>query len=1198
MKKILLPLLAWVVGSMSLLAQPVITTQPTNQIVLNGSNVVFSVAVSGTGPFTYQWQFNGTNLPTTNVVVTTVAGHGNISGYSGDGGLATNATLNSPHGVAVDALGNIYIADKNNRRVRLVDTNGFIRTFAGNGSTYFSGDGGNATNAGLYAPEGVAVDSSGNVFIASAGNFRVRKVDTNGIITTVAGNGSSTYSGDGGAATNAGINPYGVAVDNHGNVFIAEPFNNRIRMVDTNGFITTVAGTNSSGFSGDGGPAVNAKLNTPYGVAVDALGNIFIADNFNSRIRKVDTNGIISTVAGKGPYGNSGDGGAATNALLKSPTGVFVDAYGYLFIADNANSDPRIRQVDSKGIITTLVANNWLLISASGVTVDGIGNMYIADGVGSWIDRATLGRNPVLSLNNVTTNNAGNYQVIVASPSGSVTSSVVTLSVVFPPSVVAQPQNEMVTNGSPASFNVSVSGTPPIFFQWQKNGVNLTDGGDLSGSATNALSFGTTTTNDPGYYAVILTNAYGCVTSSIVRLNVVVPPSISLPPTNQIIMSGSNAIFSVSVSGTGPFTYQWQFNGTNLPHRNGGTNPPSYFPNTILTVAGKGGSFFGGDGGPATSANFINPYGVTVDGYGNTLIADKWNNRIRKVNSNGIIVTVAGVGPVASNGSYGGDGSAATNANLNFPVDVAVDVAGNLFIADSLNNRIRKVDINGIITTVAGTNTFGYSGDGGLAVVAKLRNPSAVTVDGFGNLFIADTDNNRIRKVGASGIITTIAGNGTAGYAGDGGIATAASLNGPHGVALDGNGNCYISDTTNHCIRKVDINGIITTFAGIGTAGYSGDGGMATNANLNQPYGITADAYGQVYFADFNNSRIRGVNASGIISTFAGNGAAGFSGDFSAATNAGLNFPSDICLDASGNLLIADEYNNRIRMVDSWRTATLALSNVTANLMGAYQVIVTSPYGSVTSSIVALTVLLPPSITTQPANISVTNGGAASFNVAVSGTAPLGYQWFTSSGRNATAAPVMINGVVYRVTITSGGSEYSSVPQVQFVGGSGFGASGTAVVNSGMVTAINMTSSGFSYYTAPPLIQIAGPSAISSSLSDQTNAMLALPVVTSDDATNYFVVVTNNYGSVTSATVTVTVFLPPQSFTAQSLANGLQMQLTGTPNYPYILQLATNLTPPVSWKSIRTNYSDANGNWQFTDTNLNGGQKFYRAVGQ
>ena len=941
-----------------------------------------------------------------------------------------------------------------------------------------------------------------------------------------------------------------MAVDAYGNLFIADYNDNRVRKVDTNGIITTVAGKNSQTYSGDGGAATNAGLYWPNDVAVDGSGKLYIVDSSHYRIRQVDINGTITTVAGNGSSSFSGDNGTATNAGMY-PSGVAVDGYGNLFISGNY----RIRKV-------------------------------------------ALNNAPGLILKGVTANSVGNYDVIITSSSGSVTSSVVTLSVVFPPSVVAQPQNEMVTNGSPASFNVSVSGTPPIFFQWQKNGVNLTDGGDLSGSATNALSFGTTTTNDPGYYAVILTNAYGCVTSSIVRLNVVVPPSISLPPTNQIIMSGSNAIFSVAVSGTGPFTYQWQFNGTNLPHRNGGTNPPSYFPNTILTVAGKGGSFFGGDGGPATSANFINPYGVTVDGYGNTLIADKWNNRIRKVNSNGIIVTVAGVGPVASNGSYGGDGSAATNANLNFPVDVAVDVAGNLFIADSLNNRIRKVDINGIITTVAGTNTFGYSGDGGLAVVAKLRNPSAVTVDGFGNLFIADTDNNRIRKVDASGIITTIAGNGTAGYAGDGGIATAASLNGPQGVALDGNGNCYISDTTNHCIRKVDINGIITTFAGIGTAGYSGDGGMATNANLNQPYGITADAYGQVYFADFNNSRIRGVNASGIISTFAGNGAAGFSGDFSAATNAGLNFPSDICLDASGNLLIADEYNNRIRMVDSWRTATLALSNVTANLMGAYQVIVTSPYGSVTSSIVALTVLLPPSITTQPASASVTNGGSASFNVAVSGTTPIGYQWFTSSGRNATAVPVMSNGGVYRVTITSGGSEYSSVPQVQFVGGSGFGASGTAVVNSGMVTAINMTSSGFSYYTAPPLIQIAGPSAISSSLSDQTNAMLALPVVTSDDATNYFVVVTNNYGSVTSATVTVTVFLPPQSFTAQSLANGLQMQLTGTPNYPYILQLATNLTPPVSWKSIRTNYSDANGNWQFTDTNLNDLQKFYRAVGQ
>jgi sugar lactone lactonase YvrE len=684
-------------------------------------------------------------------IINTVAGNG-TAGHSGDGGKATSAELDLPEGIAVDAAGNIYIADTYNNRIRKVTAStGDISTVAGNGTEGYSGDGGAATSAELNQPTAVAVDSGGDIYIADLGNNRVREVIVNtGGIFTVAGDGTRGYSGDGGAATSAELNyPYGVAVDAAFNIYIADSNNERVRKVTgSTGKISTVAGDGAQGYSGDGGAAISAELYSPHGVAVDTVGNIYIADYSNNRVRKVTVStGIISTVAGNGTQGHSGDGGAATSAELYTPYSVAVDDVGDIYIADFGNE--RIREVAaSTGDISTVAGDGSLgysgdggaatsaeLNQPTGVAVDGAGDVYVAD--------------------------------------------------------------------------------------YANDRVRAVGG-----------------------------NAY------------------SLPG-----------------------------------------------PGLINTLAGDGVGGYSGDGGRADNAEIYQPTGVAVDASGNVYIADQFNQRVRKVTaSTGKISTVAGDGT----GGYSGDGGIATSAEMQNPNGVAVDSAGNIYIADTYNNRIRKVTAStGIMSTVAGDGAKGYSGDGGAATQAELNYPFGVAVDAADNIYIADVYNSRIRKVTAStGTISTVAGDGVGGYSGDGGAATSAELYAPNGVAVDSAGNIYIADTSNSRIRKVTAStGKISTVAGDGAAGYTGDGGSATAAELHSPAGVAVDTALNIYIADTGNYRIRKVTvSSGIISTVAGSGTPGL-GDGGPATGAELNGPCGVEVDSKGNIYIADTDNQRIRAV-------------------------------------------------------------------------------------------------------------------------------------------------------------------------------------------------------------------------------------------------------------------------------------------
>ncbi len=353
---------------------------------------------------------------------------------------------------------------------------------------------------------------------------------------------------------------------------------------------------------------------------------------------------------------------------------------------------------------------------------------------------------------------------------------------------------------------------------------------------------------------------------------------------------------------------------------------------TISTIAGNGFAApypggFAGDGGPATAAELSNTFGVACDKAGNIYIADLENNRIRKVDTGGIITTIAGNGT----GGYSGDGGQATAAELNAPSGVAADTAGNIYIVDANNQCIRLVNRTGVISTVAGNGTGGYSGDGGPATAAELNGPSGVAADMQGNIYIADYWNNRIRKVNSAGTIYSLAGNGIQGYSGDGGLALSAELDGPAGVAADKSGNVFIADEFNECIRKINSAGIISTVAGNGINGFSGDRGPATAAELYNPAAVATDTLGNFYIADFSNERIRKVSSGDSIYTLAGNGMAGFSGDGGAAAAAELDAPNGVAAGLKGAIFIADGNNNRIRKVTAG--AALAAAGIPGQSM-------------------------------------------------------------------------------------------------------------------------------------------------------------------------------------------------------------------------------------------------------------------------
>lgn len=660
----------------------------------------------------------------------TLAGKAGTVNNSIDG-TGSAAQFYSPRGVAVDSAGNVFVADSSNHTIRKVTSAGAVSTFAGTAGIQGRTDGSGAA-ARFLDPYAIAADGNGNLYIADTSNNAIRKITSAGIVTSLAGSANGAQGSSDGTGSAAGFRePRGIAVDNGGNVYVADYGNHTVRKVTPAGVVTTLAGMAGIPGSTDGNGAT-ALFKGLAGVAVDSAGNVYVADTDNRTIRKIRSTGNVTTLAGTAGMGGNTDATGAA-ARFAEPRGVAVDAGGTLYVADYGAHT--IRKVSATGIVTTLAGaaaapgisdgtgSSARFYYPSGVSTDSAGNVYVAD----------------------TSNNT----IRKISSAGVVT-----------------------TLAGLAGRSSSVDGT---------------------GAAARF--------EDP--YAVAADD----------RGNVYVADATD------------HTIRKITPDGT------------------------------VTTLAGNAGSF-GSSDGAGSAARFKGPLGIAIDGAGTLYVADTGNSLIRKISTTGVVTTVAGA--AGNNGSNDGTGTA---ARFSEPNGIAADNAGNLYVADTANSTVRKITAAGVVTTLAGSpGAVGLTNGTGSA--ARFSVIFDVTVDGSGNVYVCDHGNHVIRKITAAGVVTTLAGSGSAGNS-DGAGGTA-SFRFPTGVTVDSAGTVFVADTDNHRIRSISPAGLVATVGGSMNGSADGAGSAALFFN---PKDVALDGSGNLYVADRGNHTIRKGGLSGSTNT-------------------------------------------------------------------------------------------------------------------------------------------------------------------------------------------------------------------------------------------------------------------------------------------------------------------------------------------
>lgn len=688
-------------------------------------------------------------------VITTIAG----VGYR-DGIPAQEADAGWPLGVARRPDGDLIVVDYQAHRLWRIDQKGILHIFAGDGIPGNSGDGGPAKEARFFYPHDLFQDKAGNLYLSDLGNRTIRRIDyQTGIITRIAGNGKIGRGGYGGPALEAELDcTCGIAVDDVGNIYVSDEWACNVCRIDAQtgiimpfagqvarhypserGNSRPMAGPNLSfmGYHGDGGPAAEAAFYHPEHLAFDSHGDLYVCDNSNDRIRKIDMRtSLISTVLGNGQRASNGDGGPATEASTLMPDAICLDVHDNLYVGEKYGF--RVRKVDTKtGIVKTLVGN----------------------GVPGWGEEGL-------------------------------------------------PGSQTTCNSVEAGIWADPDGT--VFWGDCSGRTRRYDG--RTGIVTTVL--GGTTIHD----GEVATQGHLCG-----------PGGLSIGPDGHIY-----------------FADVWNQRVRAIDPNNG----------IIWTVAGNGARAYGGDNGPATAAYLGNPHDVSVDSHGRVVIADTRHGHVRRVDGDGMIRVITGTTLQWDKG----DGGPAVGACIVHVVSVAHDADDNIYLGDAGVGRIRKIDAKtGLITTVAGTGLPGYTGDGGEATKARISNPLAITFDKAGCMYFADAAFHVIRKVDTQGIITTVAGCGTPGFSPDGTAALQASLNQPWGIAVSPSGQVYISDSKNNRVRRITTNGTLETIAGSAEAGDTSDVRLATQARLNEPHGICFYGDSLLLISDHFNNRIKAV---------------------------------------------------------------------------------------------------------------------------------------------------------------------------------------------------------------------------------------------------------------------------------------------------------------------------------------------------